>query len=43
MTTEPASKEKIIGVPRANDTRVAQQLGQGINTWVFETKMSSRR
>jgi hypothetical protein len=43
MTTELASMAKIMGAPRANDTRVARELGQGVNTWVFETAMLSRR
>jgi hypothetical protein len=43
MTTELASVAKIMGAPRTNDTRVARQLGKGINTWVSETAMPSRR
>jgi hypothetical protein len=42
MMTELASMTKIMGVLGANDTRVTRQLGQGINTWVFETTMPCR-
>jgi hypothetical protein len=43
MRTELTSVTKIMGAPRANDTRVARQLGQGVNTWVSKTVMPSRR
>jgi hypothetical protein len=41
MTTELASVAKIMCAPRANDTRIIEQLGLDVDTGVAETSMLS--